>query len=130
MTSFRSYLVDALIQWLLDNNHTPHVIVQCDLPGVDVPKEFVKDEKMVLNVSPQAVSNFSLSHESMELDARFNGVARRVKIPPGAIVGVFAKGSTVGLNLEPEISPVDESQPTIQEPRARPARRANLKFVE
>lgn len=110
MTSFRSYLVDALIRWLLDNDCVPHVVLQCDLPNVEVPQEFVRDNRLVLNVAPSAVCNYSLTKSTLAFDTCFDGISHRISAPVGAIVGVCARGSSVGMMFEPEdVSKVDLS---------------------
>lgn len=130
MTSFRWYLVDALIRWLVDNDCVPHVVIQCDLPDVDVPQEYVKDNRLVLNVSAQAVSNFSLGPSGLDLDARFGGVSRHVHAPAGAIVGVHAKGSKVGVTLEPEVPDSVETSTPTQTTNSKQDSRPKLTIVE
>ncbi len=130
MTSFRWYLVDALVRWLLDNEQIPHVVIQADLPGVDVPSEYVKNNKVVFNVSPQAVHGFSLGPKGIEFDARFGGMSRHVCAPAGAIVGVHAKGSDVGFEFEPEDTTSEEGSDV--NPTKQPAKRRvpHLRFVD
>lgn len=129
MTSFRWYLVDALIRWLLDNECTPHVVLQTDFPRVKVPSEHIKDNRIVLNVSPQAVHNFSLGPKGLEFDARFGGVPQHVFAPVGAIVGVHAKESKIGFEFEVESSSseISELKPT---PHASKGGRPHLRIVE
>ncbi len=130
MTSFRWYLVDALIRWLLDNECIPHVVIQADLPGVDVPSEHVKNNKVVFNVSPQAVNGFSLGPNGIEFDARFGGMSRHVRAPAGAIVGIHAKGIDVGFEFEPEETTSEQSSDV--NPTKQPAKRRvpHLRFVD
>lgn len=122
MTSFRWYLVDALIRWILDNEYIPHVVIQADLPGVEVPSEYVENNKVVFNVSPQAVHGFSIGPKGIEFDARFGGMPRHIRAPAGAIVGVHAKGSDVGFEFEPELATSEEGsdmKPTKQSAKQR-----------
>ncbi|MCY3884854.1 MAG: ClpXP protease specificity-enhancing factor SspB [Gammaproteobacteria bacterium] len=130
MTSFRWYLVDALIRWLLDNECTPHVVLQTDLPGVEVPGEHIKNNRVVLNVSPQAVHNFSLGPKGIEFDARFGGVPMHVRAPAGAIVGVHAKESEVGFEFEAEESSPEEISEMKTPPRSSKSGRPHLRIVE
>ena len=97
MTSFRFFLVDALIRWLLDNNCIPHIVLQCDLPNVQVPSEYIRENRLVLNVAPSAVRNYSLTQTSVSFDTSFGGISHHIAAPVGAIVGVCAKGSSVGM---------------------------------
>ncbi|MYD45422.1 MAG: ClpXP protease specificity-enhancing factor [Gammaproteobacteria bacterium] len=124
MISFRSYLVDALIKWLLDNDCIPHIVLQCDLPDVEVPQEFVRDNRLVLNVAPSAVHNYSLTKSSITFDTRFSGVAHHISAPIGAIVGVYARGNSVGMMFEPE------EASAIERPNAHKQARAKFQFVE
>jgi stringent starvation protein B len=41
-------------QWMTDSGHTPHLIVDAERPGVEVPRAYVKEGKIVLNVSMNA----------------------------------------------------------------------------
>ena len=133
MTSFRWYLVDALIRWLLDNDCIPHVVIQCDLAGVSVPQEYVQNNQLVLNVSPSAVHNFVLNADRIEFDTRFNGVSHRICAPPGAIVGVHARGSNEGMSFEPEIQEAIEPRSDTNNP-AKPQESehetSHLRFVD
>ena len=43
MNSSRPYLIRALYQWIVDNDCTPHLLVNADYPGVQVPSKFVSD---------------------------------------------------------------------------------------
>ena len=63
MHSNRPYLVRAFFDWIVDNQCTPHVIVDASYDGVSVPLDFVKDGQIVLNIAPRAVSNFIMTHE-------------------------------------------------------------------
>ena len=41
--SKRPYLIRAMHGWMMDNGETPHVIVDAEKPGVEVPRAYVKD---------------------------------------------------------------------------------------
>ncbi|RKZ36046.1 MAG: ClpXP protease specificity-enhancing factor, partial [Gammaproteobacteria bacterium] len=55
MTPSRPYLIRAISDWILDNDCTPHLIVDADAKGAEVPRQYVEDGKVVLNISPTAV---------------------------------------------------------------------------
>ncbi|STQ08926.1 stringent starvation protein B [Enterobacter cloacae] len=48
----RPYLLRAFYEWLLDNQLTPHLVVDVTLPGVLVPMEYARDGQIVLNIAP------------------------------------------------------------------------------
>ena len=54
MTSNRPYLIRALYEWLVDNNLTPHLLVETEADAVIVPTQFIEDGKIVLNIGPTA----------------------------------------------------------------------------
>ncbi|MEQ9210531.1 MAG: ClpXP protease specificity-enhancing factor SspB, partial [Pseudomonadales bacterium] len=43
MTPSRPYMLRALYEWILDNNATPHILVNAMHSGVQVPQDYVKD---------------------------------------------------------------------------------------
>ena len=79
MTSNRPYLVRAYYDWILDNNLTPHLVVDATCEGVVVPHEHVKDGQIVLNISPTACGNLVIGDVDIEFDARFSGVPRHLR---------------------------------------------------
>ena len=97
MNSSRSYLVNALIDWIVDNGCTPHIVLDAGCEGVNVPMEFVRDNRLVLNVGGTAVRNFKLDPEGLEFDARFAGTSRHISCPVGAIVGIYARENGEGM---------------------------------
>ena len=54
LTPRRPYLLRAFYEWLLDNQLTPHLVVDVTLPGVQVPMEYARDGQIVLNIAPRA----------------------------------------------------------------------------
>ena len=55
MNSSRPYLVRARYEWIVDNDCTPHMLVNSEYPAVQVPQGFASDGQIVLNISPSAV---------------------------------------------------------------------------
>ncbi len=110
MTSSRPYLLRALHEWVLENEMTPYVVVDASLPGVDVPRDFVSNGQIVLNISPGAVRALNIGNETLEFNARFGGVPMQVFIPVEAVLAIYAKengqgmvfGAEPGGNLPPD----------------------------
>lgn len=96
MTSNQPYLLRAFYDWLLDNELTPYMVVDVNFPGVQVPTQFVKDDQIVLNVSPSACVNFNMSLEWVEFQARFSGQAMTVSFPCHAVGAIYAKENGAG----------------------------------
>lgn len=108
MTSNRPYLMRAFYDWILDNDCTPYIVVEADMPHVNVPPQTVKDGQVVLNVSPSAVHALQMNKEQLTFSARFGGVPHDVYIPMYAISAIYAKENGSGTMFPPEDVPFDE----------------------
>lgn len=100
----RPYLVRAYYDWLLDNNLTPHLVVDAMLPGVQVPMDFVRDGQIVLNIAPRAVGNLELGNDAIRFNARFGGIPQQVDVPMAAVLALYARENGAGTLFEPEVA--------------------------
>ncbi len=106
-TSTRPYLIRALYEWCTDNGLTPYVAVRVD-ETVQVPREFVKDGEIVLNVSFDATQALKLGNDFIEFTARFGGVARSIIVPMGRVVAIYARENGQGMAFpQPESGAMD-----------------------
>lgn len=128
MNSSRPYIMRALYEWIVDNNFTPYVLVDASVENVVVPQQFVKDNQIVLNISPDAVVDLSISNQAVAFNGRFGGVATDVFVPIVAVVGIYARENGQGMVFDPEevIGPPDDTPPTSGKPEKRPS----LKIVK
>ncbi len=124
MQSSRPYLVRALNQWLLDNALTPYIVVDAEYPGVEVPRQFVQNGQIVLNMAPTAVRELFMENEALGFSARFGGQPMRIMVPMAALVAIYARENGVGMVFghEPELpvaggedapSSADEQAPSL-----------------
>jgi stringent starvation protein B len=97
LTSTKPYLVRALYEWILDNDLTPHLLVDAEYPGTQVPAEFVQEGQIVLNIAPSAVRNLVMGNDRIHFGARFGGVARELSVPTEAVLGIFARENHQGM---------------------------------
>ncbi|QHM73655.1 ClpXP protease specificity-enhancing factor [Mixta intestinalis] len=102
LTARRPYLLRAFYEWLLDNQLTPHLVVDINLPGVMVPLEYARDGQIVLNIAPRAVGNLELGNDEVRFNARFGGVPRQVTVPIAAVLAIYARENGAGTMFEPE----------------------------
>jgi stringent starvation protein B len=132
--SRRPYLLRAMHEWIIDSGHTPHVIVDALRTGVEVPAAYVKDGKIVLNLSTTATQRLQLTNDSIEFDARFAGIVHRVRVPMQAVLGVYARETGEGMVFsETESEPTPpEPPPQSDKPHSAPGdhRRAKLTVVK
>jgi stringent starvation protein B len=95
-TSTRPYLIRALYEWCTDNGFTPYIAVLVD-ETVQVPREYVKDGEIVLNVSFDATSALKLGNDFIEFKARFAGTAREILVPIGRVIAIYARENGQGM---------------------------------
>ena len=98
-TSTKPYLVRALYDWCVDNGFTPHIAVWVN-NYTQVPRQFVQDEQIVLNIGPTACKDLTIDNEWVHFEARFGGKAEDIWIPVGHVVSLFARESGEGMGFE------------------------------
>ncbi len=104
MTPNRPYFMRALYEWIVDNHCTPYILVDALHEEVKVPQQYVKDGQIVLNISPGAVIDLTISNQSVVFNGRFGGVATDIYVPVAAVVGLYARENGHGMVFEPEDS--------------------------
>ncbi len=97
MKARRPYLLRALHEWITDSGDTPHIVVDAAGEGVEVPRQYVKDGKIVLNVSYAATQMLKLGNDAVSFEARFGGVGHAVSVPVRSILGIYARETGLGM---------------------------------
>lgn len=95
-TSTRPYLIRAMHEWCCDNGLTPYVTVAVD-NSVQVPREYVQDGEIVLNIAFDATTALSMGNDYLEFKARFAGVVRDIMVPIDQVVAIFARENGQGM---------------------------------
>ncbi|WP_354011322.1 ClpXP protease specificity-enhancing factor [Endozoicomonas lisbonensis] len=115
MTSSRPYIARALYEWILDNDCTPYILVDAARRGVEVPREFVKDGQIVLNISPSAVRALQMENEVITFSGRFGGEALTITIPADALMAIYARENGQGMvfEVEPQMEEAEELEADI-----------------
>ena len=108
----RPYLLRALYEWCTDNGFTPYVAVMVD-ETVQVPREYVKDGEIVLNVSFDATSSLKLGNDFIEFKARFGGKPRDIMVPMDRVMAIYARENGQGMSF-----PVNRAQRSVQQVEA------------
>lgn len=116
-TSRRPYLLRAMHEWITDNGMTPYIVVAANEQGVEVPREYVQDGKIILNISYTAANALELGNEWVMFDARFSGKAFNIAIPSFAILAIYAHETGQGLifDEEDDLQPPPETTSDISE---------------
>ena len=121
MTSSRPYLLRAVYEWIADNDLTPQIVVDAQRDRVQVPSAYVREGKIVLNISPAAVHGLSLGNEWVEFSARFGGRAFDVTVPVDAVLAIMARENGTGMSFP---------EPRGDRPPPEPRRRPRLEVVK
>jgi stringent starvation protein B len=129
MTPSRPYIMRALYEWIVDNGCTPYILVDAAIDNVMVPEQYVKDDQIVLNISPTAVMELNISNDAVAFNGRFGGVATDIFVPVSAVIGIYARENGQGMVFEPEEEveiPPNDTPPEPHNPEGRPS----LKIVK
>lgn len=105
MTSNRPYLIRAIYDWLVDNDCTPHVVVDAGVEGVSVPQNYVSNGQIVLNLAPRAVTAFHMDLDAISFNTRFGGMPTDIFIPTEAVLGIYARENGQGMLFSDEEGP-------------------------
>ena len=125
MTTNRPYLLRALYEWITDNGLTPHVLVDAELDGVDVPDHVIQKGKVVLNIASGATEHLLLDNDTIFFKARFSGKPYQISVPMDAVIAIYARENGQGMMFAKEESP----QPPV-DGSDDPPTRSHLKVVK
>lgn len=99
MLSTKPYLIRAIHEWCTDQGFTPYLAVAVDAT-TRVPREFVKDGQIVLNVGQEATHQLLLGNEEVTFQARFGGRAFPVVVPVERVSAIYASENGEGMAFE------------------------------
>ncbi len=125
MTSLKPYLIRSIYEWIIDNDLTPHLLVDAKDSRTILPQEFIEDGKIVLNIRPEAIHGLYLGNEDIEFNARFSGKPMHIATPISAVLAIYAKENGKGMIFDQEETE-DEPPP----PEKKPSTRPNLRIVK
>jgi len=97
--STKPYLLRALYEWCADQGFTPYISVQVDAHTL-VPRQFVRDGQIVLNLGTEAVQNLHMGNDLITCQARFGGAAQSLSIPVGNVSAIYARENGQGMAFE------------------------------
>ena len=125
MTSSVPYLFRAINEWILDNNLTPYLILDATVADTQVPLSYVKDDQIVLNISPSAIRDLLIDDSHLAFSGRFGGVPHYIHAPMRAVLGIVAKENGEGMWF-----PRDEKDPEPTPPKAVKKGPPSLKVIK
>ncbi len=129
MTSLRPYLIRAIYEWIVDNDMTPYILVDAERDDLVIPRQYVQDGRIVLNLRPDAVINLLMGNEELSFQARFGGTPMQVSIPIDAVLAIYARETGKGMIFDEETDGDTPPQGPAPKPQEKPKRPA-LKVVK
>ncbi len=122
MSSLKPYLIRAIYDWVVDNNLTPFLLVDAECEDTVLPRQFVQNGKIVLNVRTAAVQELDLGNERINFNARFGGVSYQVEFPVSAVLAIYAKENGKGMIFDEKDADTEptEKQETPKVTRPKP----------
>ena len=132
MASTKPYLIRAIHEWCSEEGFTAYLAVSVEA-STRVPREFVKDGQIVLNVGLEATHQLQLGNDEISFQARFGGRAFPVSVPVARVSAIYARENGEGMafevaeaSAEPDNAPAESSAPDSEassapKPSGRPA---------
>ncbi len=118
-TSTKPYLLRAIYEWCTDNGYTPYLAAMAD-GKARVPKEFVKNGEIVLNISFGATSGLKMENDVIHFNARFGGISREISVPIENVVAIYARENGQGMAFEVSKFPARDEETDTTAGVARP----------
>ena len=113
--STKPYLVRAIYEWCVAEQFTPYLLVKADQNTL-APRAFIKDGKILLNLSPESIKDLLMGDEAITFTARFNGAPENLYLPISAVEGIYAKENGEGLFFEVKEDQEIDSKETKKSP--------------
>ncbi|GAB1393549.1 hypothetical protein MASR1M60_17120 [Rhodocyclaceae bacterium] len=109
MSSTKPYFIRAIHEWCSDEGFTPYLAVHVSV-RTRVPREFVSDGQIVLNVSIDATHQLQIGNEEISFQTRFNGASFPVLVPVADVTAIYARENGQGMAFEPSNVEPSESE--------------------
>ena len=114
LPSTKPYMIRAIHEWCTDNGFTPYIAVKVD-EWTRVPREFVRDGQIVLNIGYEATGGLQIANEGVSFQARFGGVAREIYFPIENVASIYARENGAGMAFEAELPGEAEPAPSTED---------------
>jgi|TARA_B110000503_G_C7132445_1_gene407376 stringent starvation protein B len=98
-SSTKPYFIRALHEWCTDNGYTPHIVVHVD-ENTLVPRGYISDGQITLNLGLLATNQLDLNNEFISFQARFGGKTEDIWVPIKAVSAIFARETGAGMGFE------------------------------
>src|SRR5690554_6141890 len=115
MNSSRPYILRALHEWIVDNECTPHILVDANYPNVKVPPGHAVDGRVVLNIAPAAVRYLEVNNQAVSFEARFSGAPFSLYVPINAVLAIYARENGQGMFFDTDSDVLSDEEAVLEE---------------
>jgi stringent starvation protein B len=115
MTPLKPYLIRSIYDWIIDNQLTPHLLVDSENYESVLPQDYIENGKIVLNIRPEAIQGLILGNDEIQFSARFSGESIHIVTPTAAVLAIYAKENGKGMIFDQE-----EHAPPPEEKKSTP----------
>ena len=126
-TSKKPYFIRAMFEWISDNGYTPHLLIDASFENMSIPRNFVQNERITLNISSSATRNLTIDSDLISFDARFEGKTINVQLPYEAVINIFARETGEGMAFSSES---DTANRDLVKKSVKKDKTPHLKLVE
>ena len=95
-SSTKPYFIRSIYDWCADSNFTPFINAKI-ISGVKVPKNYIKSDEIILNLSIDSASKLIFDNKFVSFTARFNGRNENIFLPMESIAGIYSKENGQGI---------------------------------
>jgi hypothetical protein len=100
LDSQKSISFESIRKWVIERGNTPHILVDAGVNAVQVPRQFVKEGKITLNISTKAVKHYSFENGILTFEAKFASKPQSIRVPITAILAVYGREDGQGIMFE------------------------------
>ena len=129
MTSSQPYLIRAIYDWIIDNGLTPYILVNAENEYAMVPREYVENGKIVLNINPDAINDLQLGNDYIMFSARFSGKSMEVSVPVASVLAIYARENGQGMMFDEDNATPPPEPPSSPEKPSKSGK-PDLKIVK
>lgn len=102
MTNFNRHLLEAHVNWCVENNFRPYIQANAKHPGLIFSQAARYVDFVPLCLSANALRRMEYTPDGLVIDATFGGVAEMVLVPYDAIASYYTPDAFITLPDNPQ----------------------------
>jgi stringent starvation protein B len=79
---------------------TVYIQIDATTNIINLPEKYIKDGKIILDISPGAINNFIWLENAMEFEAKFKGKKKTIRIPFDSLLWIYSQDINYGFDID------------------------------